>query len=117
MSDFHEAADAFRTAQLQRLTAELQSEKAAHCVMRELAVDRGERIIECARLIIELQDQRKELLGRVEVLSKDADRYQWLRVKGGKSWACSYPLPEGVATGVLYDVAVDAVIAKEKGNV
>lgn len=74
MTDFIEAADAFRMAQLQRLTAELQREKEAHCVMRELAVDRGERIIELAKVANELKLERDGLARAVDDLKAENGR-------------------------------------------
>lgn len=71
MTEFYEAAEAFRTAQLMKLTKELQEEKEAHCITLELAVDRGERLIELAKVANELKDESDKLLA-------DSKRLKWM---------------------------------------
>lgn len=96
MSEFYEAAEAFRTAQLMKLSKDLQEEKEAHKIMTDLAVDRGERLIELARIANELKDERDKLLAdsrrlmfmlgtqAVVEYSKKLDRY-WIVYPDGSS--------------------------------
>lgn len=71
MSNFDEAADALRAAQLQRLESLLNAEREAHKVMQQLAMDRGDRLVELARVANELKDERDRLVA-------DSRRLKWL---------------------------------------
>lgn len=117
MSEFYEAAEAFRTAQLLRLTKELQDEKAAHAIMLELAVDRGERLIELARIANELKDERDKLLA-------DSRRLMFMlgtqavieESKAGGQFYLVYP--DGYVQMDMYDSAAEAIdAAMESENV
>lgn len=72
MTDFNEAADALRTAQIQKLEAELK-------IARELAEDRGERIIALAKETNSLRDELDRALIKLCDLRKWNARYEWLR--------------------------------------
>lgn len=75
MTDFNEAADALRTAQIQKLEAELK-------IARELAEDRLERIRELAAMVIGLKDDL-DFAKRQPLYStrRAAERYRWLRAQ------------------------------------
>lgn len=62
MNGFNEAADALRAAQLQRMESLLNAEREAHKIMQDLAADRGERLVELARIANELKDERDGLV-------------------------------------------------------
>lgn len=61
--------------------------------------------------LLAAEEERDQLKAENEALRKDGERYRWLRQQGGKKWAD--PLPGIPAVGVLYDIAVDAVMTKE----
>lgn len=108
MTDFNEAADNFRTAQLLKLTKELQQEKAMHCATHALAVDRSERIIELARVGNALMDERDKLLA-------DSNRLAYLlkhqavveKSKNGERFWLVFP--DGSTHSEIFDTAIGAI--------
>lgn len=131
MSDFFEAVEALRTAQLQKLDHGLATLKAEHKIIHELAVDRGERLIELARTANAWKDEADALRAENIKLREDlehaqrqplystrlaADRYRWLRdqtwdasimtvVINPKTWA---KLGAYCPSGLLLDQAIGA---------
>lgn len=117
MTDFNEAADSFRTAQLLKLTKELQQEKAMHCATHALAVDRGERIIELARAANDLKGERDKLLADSKRLAFLVEHQAVVEESktGGKFWLV---YPDGYVQMDMYNSPAEAVdAAMENENV
>lgn len=117
MTDFNEAADNFRAAQLLKLTKELQQEKAMHCATHAMAVDRGERIIELARAANDLKGERDKLLA-------DSNRLAYLlkhqavveKSKNGERFWLVFP--DGSVQSDIFETQIEAIdAAMESENV
>lgn len=115
MTDFNEAAESFRTAQLLKLTKELQQEKALHCATHALAVDRSERIIELARIANELKDERDKLFAdsrRLAFMMRSGAFVD--RSRNGLGYWITFP--DGRVQDSFYDapfLAIDAAMEAE----
>lgn len=117
MTEFHEAAEELRTAQLLKLNKELQQERAMHCVTHALAVDRSERIIELARVGNALRDERDRLLADSKRLAFLVEHQAVVEESktGGKFWLV---YPDGYVQMDMYNSPAEAVdAAMENENV
>ena len=62
--------------------------------------------------IMELLEERASLLVEVAALTKDAERYQWLRLYGYVDSMKKFPRTDPVQTD-MFDLAIDAAMKEQ----
>lgn len=116
MTEFHEAAEELRAAQLQKLSKELQDERTERGIVEVLAHDRGERIIELARIGNDLKDQCEKLQAdskRLAFMVRTRANVEF-SARAGKYWLL---FPCGFSQAGLFDTpteAIDAAMESER---
>ncbi|WP_144180517.1 MULTISPECIES: hypothetical protein [unclassified Pseudomonas] len=83
--------------------------------LRAAAIDWGHHAMEITGDDMQaLLDEIDQLRSENEALREDADRYRWLRRVGGRKYGNVLPGVPG--TNHIYDIGVDAEMAKESAH-